>query len=164
MDGGNIFRVLDGSERSFERRHRINCSRKRPASRSRGRRRAVRFGESSNVQDTQTGIPAQRYWLPPALKTIEESGGFTILTGYQLSDGQVRTRQENFAKLMEKTQIESDRNKDLKNTRFALPPIHTAADYSNLGLQTPLEQTPQHGTKSLGLQVTPSGRQARDPA
>jgi len=60
-------------------------------------------------------------------------------------------------------QIELDRNKGMKNARFALLLINTAADYSKIGLQTPLLQTPQHGIKSLGLQVTPSGRQARDP-
>jgi hypothetical protein len=40
----------------------------------------------------------------------------------------------------------------------------TAADYSKIGLHIPFEQTPQQGIKSLGLQATPSGRQARDPA
>jgi hypothetical protein len=38
------------------------------------------------------------------------------------------------------------------------------AIYSNIGLQIPFEQTPQHGIKSPGLHVTPSGRQAKDPA
>jgi hypothetical protein len=42
--------------------------------------------------------------------------------------------------------------------------INTAADYCKIGLQIPLLQTPQHGIKSLGLQVTPSGRQAKSPA
>jgi hypothetical protein len=54
--------------------------------------------------------------------------------------------------------------KDLKNARIALLVRNTAVDYSKIGLQSPFEQTPQHGTKSLGLQVTPSGRQAKDPA
>ena len=52
----------------------------------------------------------------------------------------------------------------MKNARFTLLLINTAADYSKIGLQIPFEQTPQHGIKSLGLQVTPSGRQAKDPA
>jgi hypothetical protein len=60
-------------------------------------------------------------------------------------------------------QIELNRNKDMKNARFALPLINTTAGYSKIGLQIPFEQTPQHGIKSLGLQVTPSGRQAKDP-
>jgi len=42
--------------------------------------------------------------------------------------------------------------------------INTAADYSKIGLQIPLLQTPQHGIKSPGLQVTPLGRQAKSPA
>jgi hypothetical protein len=42
--------------------------------------------------------------------------------------------------------------------------VAAAADYCKIGLQIPLLQTPQHGIKSLGLQVTPSGRQARSPA
>jgi hypothetical protein len=42
--------------------------------------------------------------------------------------------------------------------------INTAAGYCKIGLQIPLLQTPQHGIKSLGRQVTPSGRQARSPA
>jgi hypothetical protein len=52
--------------------------------------------------------------------------------------------------------------RECKSNRFALLFINTAADYSKIGLQTPLEQTPQHGIKSLGLQATPSGRQAKD--
>jgi hypothetical protein len=51
----------------------------------------------------------------------------------------------------------------MKSARFALLLINTAADYSKIGLQIPFEQTPQHGIKSLGLQVTPSGRQAKAP-
>jgi hypothetical protein len=42
--------------------------------------------------------------------------------------------------------------------------MNTAADYSKIGLQIPFEQTTQHEIKSLGLQATPSGRQAKDPA
>jgi hypothetical protein len=42
--------------------------------------------------------------------------------------------------------------------------VNTAADYCKIGLQIPLLHTPQHGIKSLGRQVTPSGRQARSPA
>jgi hypothetical protein len=42
--------------------------------------------------------------------------------------------------------------------------VAAAADYCKIGLQIPLLHTPQHGIKSLGLQVTPSGRQARSPA
>jgi len=60
-------------------------------------------------------------------------------------------------------QIELNRNEDMKNARFAPLLINTAADYSKIGLQIPFEQTPQHGTKSLGLQVTPSGRQPKGP-
>jgi hypothetical protein len=41
--------------------------------------------------------------------------------------------------------------------------VAPAAGYCKIGLQIPLLQTPQHGIKSLGLQVTPSGRQARSP-
>ncbi|HKQ73915.1 MAG TPA: hypothetical protein VJ810_09330 [Blastocatellia bacterium] len=61
-------------------------------------------------------------------------------------------------------QIELNQNKEMKNARFALLLIDTAANYSKIGLQMPFEQTPQHGIKSLGLQATPSGRQAKDPA
>jgi len=60
---------------------------------------------------------------------------------------------------------DSRRNtKDLKNARFALLLVNTSADYCKIGLQIPLLQTPQHGIKSLGRQVTPSGRQAKSPA
>ena len=65
---------------------------------------------------------------------------------------------------MERVQIELTCNKYIKNARFALLLINTAADHSKIGLQIPFEQTPQHGMKSPGLQVTPSGRQANDPA
>jgi hypothetical protein len=59
---------------------------------------------------------------------------------------------------------DSRRNtKDLKNARFALLFVNSAADYCKIGLQIPLLQTPQHGIKSLGRQVTPSGRQAKSP-
>ena len=51
----------------------------------------------------------------------------------------------------------------MKNARFALLHINTTADYYSPDLQIPFEQAPQHGIKSLGLQVTPSGRQAKDP-